>query len=173
MVRLLSDYSRAWRNTTCFKQFKYLSTVSGGGYIGQLADSVDSWKSYRKASQVHFGEYCRIRLPSKVDPDASPIRFLRTYSNFITPQVGLLSADTWTFIGIYIRNLFLNWTVFIPLLFSVLVIPRINVATILSYPPNNVRLDWALSTFNVDMNVLGRLGCSAWVGYWVPGRLLM
>ena len=138
------------------KQFKYLSTVSGGGYIGSW---LTAWIHRHPEGLAGVTRSLANKTPeSKVDPDAPPIRFLRTYSNFITPQVGLLSADTWTFIGIYIRNLFLNWTVFIPLLFAVLVIPRINVATILSFPPNNVRLDWALSTFNVDMNVLGRYG---------------
>ena len=69
---------------------------------------------------------------SMIDPDSPPIRHLRRYSNFITPQVGLLSADTWAFIGIYLRNLFLNWVVFIPLLIAALILPRINLAAILS-----------------------------------------
>lgn len=138
------------------KGFKYLSTVSGGGYIGSW---LTAWIHRHPEGLAGVTRSLANKTPeSTVDPDAPPIRYLRTYSNFITPQVGLLSADTWTFIGIYLRNLFLNWIVFIPLLFAVLVIPRINLATILAYPPRSVRLDWALSTFNVDVNALGRYG---------------
>jgi hypothetical protein len=53
---------------------------------------------------------------------------LRRYSSFITPKVGLLSADTWTFISIYLRNLLLNWLVFIPFLITVLMLPRLIVS---------------------------------------------
>ena len=104
-------------------KFHLLSTVSGGGYIG-------SWL----AAWIHrhptglsgvTRDLANQTPPTKVDPDPDPIRFLRRYSSFITPKVGLLSADTWTFVAIYLRNLLLNWTVFIPLLFAVLTLPRL------------------------------------------------
>lgn len=42
-----------------------------------------------------------------VEPYAEPqqVRFLRDYSNYLSPRVGLLTADTWTLIATYIRNL--------------------------------------------------------------------
>jgi hypothetical protein len=39
----------------------------------------------------------------------------------------LLSADTWTLAGTYLRNLILNWLVLIPLLIEALAIPRLFV----------------------------------------------
>ena len=136
------------------QHFKYLSTVSGGGYIGSW---LTAWIHRHPEGLAGVTKNLSNKAPeSKVDPDSPPILHLRTYSNFITPQVGLLSADTWTFVGIYLRNLLLNWTVFIPLLIAVLVLPRINLATILAYPPKSVSLDWAFSTFNVNVNAIGR-----------------
>jgi hypothetical protein len=115
-------------------KFHFLSTVSGGGYIG-------SWL----AAWIHrhpgglsgvTTDLANQAPPTKVDPDPDPIRFLRRYRSFITPKVGLLSADTWTFIGIYLRNLLLNWMVFIPLLLSVLTLPRfiVSITTTTSSP---------------------------------------
>ncbi len=113
-------------------KFHYLSTVSGGGYIGSwLAGWIHRHPAGLKGVTA---ELANIHPPTKVDPDPTPIRFLRRYSSFITPKVGLLSADTWTFIGIYLRNLFLNWIVFIPLLLSVLILPRLILAITLAQP---------------------------------------
>src|SRR5262249_14788329 len=39
-----------------------------------------------------------------------------------------LSADTWTLIATYLRNLVLNWAILVPLLLGVLAIPRLFVA---------------------------------------------
>jgi hypothetical protein len=114
------------------KQFDYLSTVSGGGYIGGW---LTAWIHRHHDGLEGVTEDLANSAPkTKVDPDPPPIRYLRTYSNFITPKAGLLSADTWTFAGIYLRNLFLNWLVIIPLLISVLLIPRL-VLTITQMQP--------------------------------------
>jgi len=59
------------------------------------------------------------------NPEPKQLQYLREYSNYMSPRVGLLSADTWTFLSIYVRNLFLNWTIFIPLIAAILLIPRI------------------------------------------------
>lgn len=149
------------------KHFHYLSTVSGGGYIG-------SWLSawiHRHPEGLHgvTKALANSSPQTKVDPESSPVRHLRNFSNFITPQVGLLSADTWTFVGIYLRNLFLNWIVFIPLLVAALIIPRINLAAILAQPPENVQVRWAFSIFNLNMNFVGRhifLGLGLLFGSW-------
>jgi hypothetical protein len=149
------------------KNFHYLSTVSGGGYIG-------SWLSawiHRHPEGLHgvTKSLANTTPRSKVDPESAPVRHLRTFSNFITPQVGLLSADTWTFVGIYLRNLFLNWIVFIPLLIAALIIPRINLATILAQPSENVQVRWAFPIFNLNMNFVGRhifLGLGLLLGAW-------
>src|SRR5205807_1705309 len=66
------------------------------------------------------------QAPLSSEPE--PIRFLREYSNYLSPRLGLFSADSWTLAAIYLRNLLLNWLVLIPVLASVLALPRIILA---------------------------------------------
>ncbi|MDQ3064601.1 MAG: patatin-like phospholipase family protein [Acidobacteriota bacterium] len=58
------------------------------------------------------------------------ITYLRSYSNFMSPRPGLFSTDTWTLIAIYLRNLLLNWTVFLPLIAMFLLLPRLYSALV-------------------------------------------
>lgn len=116
------------------KHFDYLSTVSGGGYIG-------GWLSAR----IH-----RAKCKSKVWPDevleelrgdaskAGPpesevgnqetgdrrpepeaIRMLRDYSRFVAPEAG----DWFSAAAIYLRNLMLNWCVLLPALAALMLLP--------------------------------------------------
>jgi hypothetical protein len=104
--------------------FHYLSTVSGGGYIG-------SWLSawiHRNGSEEVFRQLVNQDKPSPINVEPEPISHLRSYSNYLSPRLGFLSADTWTLVAIYLRNLLLNWAVIIPLLLTVLLIPRLGVA---------------------------------------------
>ena len=84
-------------------QFDYLSTVSGGGYIG-------SWLSAWIA-RAGFAEVWKTLVGRRPYPDEEPAEtaWLRSYSNYLTPRTGLLSADTWTAMSLYVRNLILNW----------------------------------------------------------------
>jgi hypothetical protein len=52
----------------------------------------------------------------RADPDAEPpaIDHLREYSSYLTPKVGLLSADTWAAVAIVLRNIVLNWLILLP-----------------------------------------------------------
>ncbi|MGH7232224.1 MAG: patatin-like phospholipase family protein, partial [Nitrospiraceae bacterium] len=110
-------------------QFHYLSTVSGGGYVGSW---LTSW-IYRKGLPTVLAE---LKNPpsSKTNPEPGPIRHLREYSNYLTPQLGLFSADTWTLIATYLRNLFVNWFIWLPLLLVILMLPRLILA-ITAYTP--------------------------------------
>jgi hypothetical protein len=89
-------------------RFQFLSTVSGGGYIG-------SWLSAWRQREDFPGIWTDL-IGRPEGPDAEPpeLSWLRAYSNYLTPKVGLGSADTWTGIAIYLRNLILNWLVIIP-----------------------------------------------------------
>jgi hypothetical protein len=121
-------------------KFDYLSTVSGGGYIGSW---LTAWIHRQHDGLTGVTNHLKQREPSsRIDPDPSPVHYLREYCSFITPKVGLLSADTWTFAGIYLRNLFLNWLVFIPLLIAVLTLPRVIVSLTLAQAER--RMQWYL-----------------------------
>ena len=39
------------------------------------------------------------------------MRFLRGFSNYLTPRLGLFSGDTWAAVGVSLRNLILNFTI--------------------------------------------------------------
>ncbi|HEX9943466.1 MAG TPA: patatin-like phospholipase family protein, partial [Thermoanaerobaculia bacterium] len=112
-------------------RFDYLSTVSGGGYLGSW---LTAW-IYRLRQRSQDPQQAlqqvesRLRsLPeSPLEPEPEPLRYLRRYSRYMSPKLGLLSADTWTLVAIFIRNLFLNWLVLLPLLAAVLMIPRVSV----------------------------------------------
>jgi hypothetical protein len=91
------------------KEFDYLSTVSGGGYIG-------SWLSTWIKRHTGGVEGVEADLASDSSPEPRPIRHLREYSNYLAPRLGIFSADSWTVAATYIRNLLLNWLVLVPII---------------------------------------------------------
>ena len=104
-------------------KFDYLSTVSGGGYLGGW---LSAWMKHEGAETVHrsLGS-C---TGGTLDPDPQPVRHLRAYMSFLAPRLGVLSPDMWTLIGTLIRNLILNWLVIVPLLAGALMVPRLAVS---------------------------------------------
>ena len=58
----------------------------------------------------------RDRLGRREAPDneARSIKRIRENSNFLTPKLGALSADTWAALAILIRNLLFNWLIIVP-----------------------------------------------------------
>ncbi|HKD06760.1 MAG TPA: hypothetical protein VKB79_12735 [Bryobacteraceae bacterium] len=74
------------------RKVDYLSTVSGGGYIG-------SWLT-GNVRRTHYW------LSPMTSWDES-IAHLRRYSRYLAPRSGLLSADTWVMWGTWVRNAFL------------------------------------------------------------------
>ena len=100
------------------RQLDYLSTVSGGGFIG-------GWLS--KCIHEQGGDVRKVEAmlaPPAGEPEAQAIRFLRQYSNYLSPRGGMFSADTWTLIGTYVRNTGLNLTMLVAWLCALLLLPR-------------------------------------------------
>jgi hypothetical protein len=102
------------------RQFDYLSCVSGGGYIG-------GWLS----AFIHLKCKGRVEdaepLLQTGGTENSAIRFLRSYSNYLTPKASFFSADTLTAIATYLRNLYLNLTLLLLALGGLLLLPRLLV----------------------------------------------
>ena len=46
------------------------------------------------------------RVPGQ--PEDDPVAFLRKYSNYLAPKLGVFSADFWVIFTIWIRNMLLN-----------------------------------------------------------------
>ncbi len=108
-------------------KFDYLSTVSGGGYLGSW---LSAWIHRNPRGRDGVIEDLRRSPTSALDPEPPPIQHLRQYSNYLSPRFGAFSVDTWTLFATYGRNLLLNWLVLIPLLLAVLAVPRIYVAIV-------------------------------------------
>jgi patatin-like phospholipase len=126
------------------RHFHFLSTVSGGGYIGAW---LTVWRHLVKDDSLFMKMLCgrrkkeKARLIAEASRLAAPapgyhadqayeepmeLSMLRANSSFLTPKLGVMSADTWTLVALYIRNLVLNWAVYVPLIFAVLLAPIVS-----------------------------------------------
>jgi hypothetical protein len=97
------------QSQSLLRQVHYLSTVSGGGYIGSWLSAWVTRAGFAKVWESLVG-----RRGDQLDQEPAEIAWLRAYSNYLTPKLGLFSADTWTAIALVVRNLILNWLVIIP-----------------------------------------------------------
>lgn len=112
-------------------KFQFLSTVSGGGYIGSW---LSAWIArtnfttvYQELQRTHAPPPVPGAIPKSPEPD--PIRHLRGYSNYLSPVWGL-SLDATTLIATYIRNLLINWLVLLPLFAAIVLWPKLNLAVV-------------------------------------------
>ena len=175
--------------------FDYLSTVSGGGYIGawlaawirnDLKDDGKNGREDEPRGILRVQSRLAVEHPEvgrdQAVPAAerrSPITFLREYSNFLTPRVGLFGADTWTAVATYARNLLLNLLILVAALSALLLVPRIAV-TISSFSRSGygptVALVVAVLFLVVGVGSLSRnvreLSSSLAAGSWRSDRLV-
>jgi hypothetical protein len=146
-------------------RFHYLSTVSGGGYIG-------SWLSaWRKRDD--FPTVWRKLTDRPQGPDIEPqeISWLRAYSNYLTPRVGIFSADSWTGVAIYLRNLILNWLVIVPAL--ALVVLGLKVVGTFSVWVARIDSTWALAFLAALIGIALLIVAQAFVTAHRPTRRKM
>ena len=120
--------------------FDYLSTVSGGGYLGGL---LSAWihRHPRGLDGVSDELGGRRAGAQKLQPEPAPLEYMRNFSNYLSPKLGVLSADSWTLISIFVRNLYIYWLVLVPLLLAVLALPRLYVALCSANFPKLVPLE--------------------------------
>ncbi|MBI3853628.1 MAG: patatin-like phospholipase family protein [Verrucomicrobia bacterium] len=119
------------------KHFDYLSTVSGGGYIGSW---LSSWIHHAGGVDAVCDKLKAGKPDSVTDPEPEPLSHLRKYSNYLSPKLGLFSADTWVLAATYLRNLLLNWVVFAPILLALFALPRVHASLLNLTPP-----DWLIA----------------------------
>lgn len=107
----------------------YLSTVSGGGYIGAWLSANCLRSAKRKQAQEE--------LPNWVDQGADwteSIKHLRRYSNYLSPQLGFFSADTWSMFTVWSRNMLLVQTLVVLAIAAVLLLPRLSLPLFFAWP---------------------------------------
>ena len=119
---------QALAHTGILGKLDYLSTVSGGGYIGGW---LTTWLHREGRSAVIQGlDPAFANAMGGEAARLSPVERLRATCRYLAPQGGLVSADVWTLLATIGRNLFLNWLVLLPLLAAALLIPRLYLAAV-------------------------------------------
>ena len=103
--------------------FDYLSTVSGGGYVGGW---LTAWRARTRpgrdpdpASALSEG------LDARHGRAPAPLERLRRSIRFLDPHLSLGSIDVWALGTIILRNLLLTWLVLVPLLAAGALLPRL------------------------------------------------
>lgn len=109
------------------KHFDYLSTVSGGGYIG----SALTW--WTRGVSVPLGVAAAelpwgVEDPAQTTPDSRKtepllLRHLRHHGSYLTSGGGI---NVWSAVGVVLRGIVLNLIVWLPL--TVLLLTRLSVA---------------------------------------------
>jgi predicted acylesterase/phospholipase RssA len=108
--------------------FHYLSTVSGGGYIGAW---LQRWVHERGGDAKSVCDEIAGDA-GKPAPPLPQIEALRERSNFLTPRASLVSTDFWATAVITVRNVLLNWLIFAPALIAVVIVPVLYLSLIKS-----------------------------------------
>ncbi|WP_419709194.1 hypothetical protein [Pseudomonas sp. NFX224] len=103
--------------------FDYLSTVSGGGYIGSWLTAWIHRDGLTKVQEClgKTGTDSHGGAPTSAEP--AEIVWLRRYSNYLAPRVGLLSMDALTLIATWLRNVTLNLIVLLGLFAFLFTLP--------------------------------------------------
>jgi hypothetical protein len=104
------------------RDFDYLSTVSGGGYIGGW---LTKWLKRQDGNVSDIEQALTPGSPDEPKREPEEVKFLRQYTNYLTPKTGFFSADTWALLATYLRNTILNLTILAVLLAAVMVLPRL------------------------------------------------
>src|SRR5262245_38166034 len=104
--------------------FDYLSTVSGGGYIGSW---LSAWahRSGLASVQEQLAQSATGPCHDALAREPDEVGWLRNYSNYLTPRLGILSLDSLTLFAIWLRNFLLNLVVYVAFVAAVLLIPHL------------------------------------------------
>ena len=107
---------QALADKNLLRHFDYLSTVSGGGYIGAWFTALLN----RHGGLINVQkDLLRHEAKSSANKAGRPIGFLRTYSNYLTPKLGL-SLDTLASFCVWLTNTLLNQLVIFSLFVAIL-----------------------------------------------------
>lgn len=147
-------------------RFHYLSTVSGGGYIGGW---LSAWRHHagNGLADVLAGlSWPDYAAGPGAPPPAQPppaLEGLRQGTSFLTPRTGALSPDTWTAIVLSVRNLLLHYLVLVPLFVALLFLPKLMLAVAVLWPLRAWSLpEWAAGEVRGDIALLSLAVAAAW-----------
>ena len=127
-------------------KFDYLSTVSGGGYIGSWLAAFTKRRTDPRpdAPGVPTGSFTDVqkaltphKYEVKLRSEPSVLHWLRLYSNYLTPHTGAVSGDTWAMLGTWMRNVILNQTILGMMFISVFVLCQSALLPVVRNPDSN------------------------------------
>lgn len=114
---------RAFVRDLCEELNQILLEIEAGSQGKSLTVMLENVRKKRLAIGQALGDI--IKPPDETDIiEPYEISHLRSFSNYMSPQASASSTDMWTLIAVYLRNLLLNWTVFVPLLAAILLLPQ-------------------------------------------------
>ena len=146
-------------------QFHYLSTVSGGGYVGSWltrcmagnekpTKNSCTLKDVKKVEDILASEAgeeppdvkkVEDILASEAGEEPPELQRLRRYINYLTPHPGIASVDTWAGVVLWLRNTLINWAVFLPLMLAAASVPVLYAAAIFALTcPGLIAKDFSL-----------------------------
>jgi len=111
---------KALADLEILKHFDYLSTVSGGGYIGSWLTAYLHNHHHDINSTNNIDKIIANACQETASKPNESMWFLRSYSNYLTPNLSMFNADTWTVFSTYMRNWILNLTLLFFFLTSLL-----------------------------------------------------
>lgn len=113
-------------------KFDFLSTVSGGGYLGSL---LSAWiREHADGLAGMEKELASSGGSDPLKPEPPPLRHVRQFSGYLAPKLGFFSADGWSLVATALRNLLLNWTVLVTLLAALLLVPWFGLLAVFASP---------------------------------------
>lgn len=118
-----------------FARIDYLSTVSGGGYIGSCISSYWSGEDDTGATSPFPFQHQLGQIESR------PFQHLRAYSSYLKPQLLLAGLRL---PGIFLRGLMINGLLILPLLFFLAVITVFMTKEDIRYALNTKQLEYLL-----------------------------
>ncbi|MDZ4400425.1 patatin-like phospholipase family protein [Hydrogenophaga sp.] len=142
--------------------FDYMSTVSGGGYIG-------SWLSaWIHRSSLHEVQSELKRHGTKAEGDSNTpaadepvqVAWLRRYSNYLTPRVGLFSLDSLTLVCTWLRNVMLNLIIILGCMGFLFVLPYALLTGFGNLHTDSVTYGFAAAWSGVV--AMSLVGCNLW-----------
>ena len=98
------------------EKIDYISTVSGGGYIGTW---YTSWIKRSGSFSKVTDQLCPDKSSDPFADEVRPIRWLRMFSNYLSPNVGMMSPDAWTSGMTWLRNTLVNQVLLLLVLLTV------------------------------------------------------
>ncbi len=145
--------------------FHYLSTISGGGYIGSFVQGLIRRRGFAATYDVlRSSVRDTANAPQATAPivDAQrPILHLREYGNYLSPRKSPVSGDTLSMLGTYVRNVVLVQTQLLALMLALSLIP------LFLYPRMmRAAIDWPFGLFLAS-------GIAGGIGALLLGWILM